>query len=53
MKALIRSRYGNPEVLQVATLECPVPQKNEVLIRVMAAGLDYGQWHLMAGKPSQ
>jgi NADPH:quinone reductase-like Zn-dependent oxidoreductase len=28
-----------------------VPQKNEVLIRVKAAGLDYGQWHLMAGKP--
>jgi NADPH:quinone reductase-like Zn-dependent oxidoreductase len=22
-----------------------------VLIRVKAAGLDYGQWHLMAGKP--
>jgi NADPH:quinone reductase-like Zn-dependent oxidoreductase len=38
-------------VLQVATLERPVPQKNEVLIRVQAAGLDYGQWHLMAGKP--
>jgi NADPH:quinone reductase-like Zn-dependent oxidoreductase len=51
MKAIIHSRYGNPEVLQLATLERPVPRKNEVLIRVMAAGLDYGQWHLMAGKP--
>lgn len=51
MKAVIRSRYGNPEVLRVATLERPVPQKNEVLIRVKAAGLDYGQWHLMSGKP--
>lgn len=51
MKAVIRSRYGNPEVLRVATLERPVPQKNEVLIRVEAAGLDYGQWHLMSGKP--
>ena len=49
--AVIRSQYGNPEVLQVTTLERPVPQKNEVLIRVMAAGLDYGQWHLMTGKP--
>jgi NADPH:quinone reductase-like Zn-dependent oxidoreductase len=28
-----------------------VPQNNEVLIRVKAAGLDYGQWHLMAGQP--
>lgn len=51
MKAVIHSRYGNSEVLQVTTLERPMPQKNEVLIRVMAAGLDYGQWHLMAGKP--
>ena len=51
MKAVVRSRYGNPEVLQVMTLERPMPQKNEVLIRVKAAGLDYGQWHLMTGKP--
>jgi NADPH:quinone reductase-like Zn-dependent oxidoreductase len=51
VKAIIRSQYGNPEVLQLATLERPVPQDNEVLIRVKAAGLDYGQWHLMAGKP--
>lgn len=51
MKAVVHSQYGNPEVLQVATLERPVPQGNEVLIRVKAAGLDYGQWHLMAGMP--
>lgn len=51
MRAVIHTRYGSPDVLQVATLERPVPQKNEVLIRVQAAGLDYGQWHLMAGKP--
>jgi NADPH:quinone reductase-like Zn-dependent oxidoreductase len=51
MKAVTHSQYGNPEVLQVTTLERPVPRKNEVLIRVKAAGLDYGQWHLMAGKP--
>jgi NADPH:quinone reductase-like Zn-dependent oxidoreductase len=51
MKAVVHSQYGSPEVLQVTTLERPVPQKNEVLIRVKAAGLDYGQWHLMAGKP--
>ena len=51
MKAVIHTRYGDPEVLQVTTLERPAPQKNEVLIRVMAVSLDYGQWHLMAGKP--
>ncbi|KAB2875338.1 MAG: NAD(P)-dependent alcohol dehydrogenase [Ideonella sp.] len=51
MKAVIRAQYGNLEVLQVTTLERPVPKKNEVLIRVKAAGLDYGQWHLMTGTP--
>jgi NADPH:quinone reductase-like Zn-dependent oxidoreductase len=51
MKAVVHSQYGNPEVLQVTTLERPVSQNNEVLIRVKAAGLDYGQWHLMAGRP--
>lgn len=51
MKAIVHSQYGNPEVLHITTLERPVPKKNEVLIRVKAAGLDYGQWHLMAGKP--
>ena len=51
MKAIIRAQYGNADVLQFATLDRPVPQKNEVLIRVKAAGLDYGQWHLMSGRP--
>lgn len=51
MRAIVHLRYGNPEVLHVATLERPVPQRNEVLIRVKAAGLDYGTWHLMTGQP--
>jgi NADPH:quinone reductase-like Zn-dependent oxidoreductase len=51
MKAVTHSQYGHPEVLQVMALEPPVPQKNEVLIRVQAAGLDCGQGHLMTGKP--
>lgn len=51
MKAIIRTRYGNAEVLQIATIAPPVPQKNEVLICVKAAGMDYGQWHLMSGQP--
>jgi len=40
MKAIIHARYGDGEVLQLATLERPAPRKNEVLIRVKAAGLD-------------
>jgi NADPH:quinone reductase-like Zn-dependent oxidoreductase len=51
MKAVIRSEYGDADVLRITRLERPVPQSNEVLIRVKAAGLDRGQWHLMSGKP--
>lgn len=51
MKAVIRTEYGHPDVLRVATIERPVPRPHEVLVRVQAAGLDYGQWHLMAGQP--
>jgi NADPH:quinone reductase-like Zn-dependent oxidoreductase len=51
MKAVIRSEYGDTEVLRITRLERPVPQANEVLIRVKAAGLDRGQWHLMTGRP--
>jgi len=51
MRAVVRSRYGDADALEVARVERPVPRKDEVLIRVMAAGLDYGQWHLMTGRP--
>lgn len=51
MRAVVRSRYGDAHVLEVARVERPVPRKDEVLIRVMAAVLDYGQWHLMTGRP--
>jgi len=36
MKAVIWTKYGPPEVLQLRELEKPIPQENEVLIRVRA-----------------
>jgi NADPH:quinone reductase len=40
MRALRFSRYGGPEVLEVATIEVPEPAAGEVLVRVRAAGLN-------------
>jgi NADPH:quinone reductase-like Zn-dependent oxidoreductase len=51
MRAVVQDAYGGPDVLRVAELERPEPGPDEVLIRVRAAGLDRGVWHLMTGLP--
>ena len=52
MKAIIRTEYGTAEVLRLAEVERPVPGPREVLVRVIAAGLEVGAWHVMTGSPS-
>ena len=51
MRAIIQTEYGTADVLRVADIARPVIGANEVLVKVRAAGLDRGTWHLMAGKP--
>lgn len=51
MKALIQGRYGPLANLRLAEIEKPVPKDNAVLIRVRAAGIDPGIWHMMTGRP--
>ncbi len=36
---VVATRYGGPEVLQVAEEECPEPRTGEVRVRVLAAGV--------------
>ncbi len=51
MAAIVQDRYGSADVLQLREIERPRPRADEVIVRVHAAGVDFGVWHLMAGLP--
>jgi NADPH:quinone reductase-like Zn-dependent oxidoreductase len=51
MQAIVQAEYGSADVLRLEEIERPTVGKDEVLIRVHAAGLDRGTWHQMAGEP--
>lgn len=51
MRAIVQTRYGSADVLQVGEIDRPSPGAGEVLVQVRAAGLDRGTWHLMTGLP--
>ena len=51
MKAVVRERYGPPEVLGFKEIAKPAPKDDEVLIRVQAASLNPADHHLMDGNP--
>src|SRR5918993_5192794 len=51
MKAIVQDKYGTADVLELRDVEKPQPGDEEVLVRVQAAGVDPGVWHLMTGLP--
>jgi NADPH:quinone reductase-like Zn-dependent oxidoreductase len=51
MRAMIRTAYGAPDTLRLAEIPIPVPKEDELLVQVIAAGIDAGTWHLVAGNP--
>ena len=52
MQAIVQDEYGDAgDVLRLEAIERPEVGDDEVLVRVHAAGLDRGVWHLMAGLP--
>ncbi|MET0411527.1 MAG: NAD(P)-dependent alcohol dehydrogenase, partial [Polyangiaceae bacterium] len=51
MKAIVQDKYGSADVLEFRDIEKPVAGDDDLLIRVHAAGVDPGVWHLMTGLP--
>jgi len=51
MKAIIRSEYGSPDVLELADLDVPAVEDDGVLVRLRAASLNAADLDYLYGKP--
>src|SRR5256712_12918193 len=51
MKAIVRDKYGSPDVLELREIAKPAVEDDHVLVRVHAASINAGDWHAMRGKP--
>lgn len=51
MRAIVRTHYGGPEVLELRHVPKPAPRDGECLIRVRATAINDWDWGLLDGKP--
>ncbi len=51
MRAVVRHRYGTPDVLELVEIDKPEPADDEVLVRVRAASVNPADWYDMTGLP--
>ena len=51
MRAIVQDAYGDADVLRFDDIDSPTVGVGDVLVRVHAAGIDAGVWHLMTGLP--
>jgi NADPH:quinone reductase-like Zn-dependent oxidoreductase len=51
MKAIVYYKYGSPDVLQLADIDKPVVNDNDILVKVHAASVNPYDWHFMRGTP--
>lgn len=51
MHAVVCHRYGSPDVLELAEIPRPTPASDQVLVRVHAASVNAGDWHILRADP--
>src|SRR5215204_1796209 len=51
MKAIVYTKYGPPEILQLKEVAKPTPKDDEVLIKVQAVSVNRSDWEGLTGKP--
>ena len=51
MKAIVYHEFGSPDVLRIEDVDKPVPNDNQLLIKVRALSVNPLDWHFMEGKP--
>jgi NADPH:quinone reductase-like Zn-dependent oxidoreductase len=51
MRAIVRDRYGSPDVLRLGEIEKPRLESDGVLVRVRAASVNPADWHMLTGTP--
>ena len=51
MKAMVFTKYGSPDVLELKDMEMPVPGDDEVLVRVFAVSINDWDWSALHGVP--
>ncbi|MEH7749289.1 NAD(P)-dependent alcohol dehydrogenase [Neobacillus drentensis] len=51
MKAIVTKKYGPPDVLELAEVEKPIPNDDQVLVKIHASSVNFGNLVLLKGEP--
>ena len=51
MKAMVYTRFGSPDVLQLKEVDRPIPRDNEIIVKVRAASVYAYDWHHLRADP--
>ena len=51
MIAIVRTRYGSPDILELKEVDKPAPTDNQALVKIHAASVNPLDWHVLRGEP--